>query len=94
VTQRIHEIEDSPEEQMITTELEDKIRKAIDKLPPKRREIFILSRYHGLKYDSIAQQMGISSKTVENQMVKALKFLRGELREYLPLVILILGKIM
>ena len=70
------------------SELELKIRSSIDQLPEQRKKIFILSRYEQLKYKEIAEQLGISVKTVENQMGKALKFLRTELAEYLPLIAL------
>jgi len=56
----------SPEELMIVSELEQKIRNAIDDLPMERRKIFILSRYDGLSYAEIAEELGISIKTVEN----------------------------
>lgn len=70
------------------SELELKIRNSIDRLPEQRRKIFILSRYEQLKYKEIAAKLGISVKTVENQMGKALQFLRKELAEYLPLLAL------
>jgi RNA polymerase sigma factor, sigma-70 family/RNA polymerase sigma-70 factor, Bacteroides expansion family 1 len=70
------------------SELELKIRASIDLLPEQRKKIFILSRYEQLKYREIAEHLGISVKTVENQMGKALKFLREELADYLPLIVL------
>ena len=78
----------SGEDEMIIIELEQKIRDAIDRLPLERRKVFIMSRYDGLTYSQIAEKLGISVKTVENQMGKALKTLRIELSEYLPWVIL------
>ncbi len=78
------EFQRSQEDEMIVTELEQKIREAIDNLPPERRKVFILSRYDGLTYGQIAEKLGISVKTVENQMGKALKSLREELSDYLP----------
>lgn len=73
---------------MNASELELKIRASIDLLPEQRKKIFILSRYEQLKYKEIAEQLGLSVKTVENQMGKALQFLRKELAEYLPLILL------
>lgn len=58
-------------------ELESLYRAALEQLPSKRREIFILSRQQGLSYPEIAQQLNLSVKTVEAQMTQALKFLRG-----------------
>ena len=86
---RVIEMEERwPEDTMIVSELEEKIRQAIDSLPTERRKIFIMSRYDGLKYQEIATQLNLSVKTVENQMGSALKFLRNELRDYMPWVIL------
>jgi RNA polymerase sigma-70 factor (ECF subfamily) len=77
------------EDRFLHAELEQNIRSAIDGLPPKCRMVFQLSRYEELSYQEIATQMGISIKTVENQMGKALKILRQELQGYLHLLLLI-----
>lgn len=73
----------STEQQYLQEELRNKVAKAIAKLPPKCRLVFQLSRYEGLSYREIAKQLDLSIKTVENQMGKALKTLREELKEYL-----------
>jgi RNA polymerase sigma-70 factor (ECF subfamily) len=73
---------------MIVSELEVKIREAIDHLPLERRKVFVMSRYDGLTYAEIAAKLGISVKTVENQMGSALKTLRTELADYLPWLVL------
>ena len=57
------------------------IAKALDLLPSKCREVFLLSRISNLSYLQIADTLGISIKTVENQMGKALKILRVFARE-------------
>ncbi len=80
--------EPSSEDLIIVSELEQKIRKTIDQLPIERKKVFLMSRYDGLKYKEIAEKLNISVSTVENQMVKALKFLRTELADYLPLIML------
>jgi RNA polymerase sigma-70 factor (ECF subfamily) len=69
-------------------ELNGMVIRAIDKLPAKRKKIFLMSRNDGLKYKEIAEKLNISIKTVENQMGKALSTLRTELAEYLPAVII------
>ncbi|MEO9872667.1 RNA polymerase sigma-70 factor [Ekhidna sp.] len=61
--------------------LRKRISEEIDKLPPRCSEIFKLSRYEGLKYQEIADHLGISVKTVEVQMGKALKVLRETLQD-------------
>ena len=50
--------------------------KSLNALPTKRKEIFILSRHEGLTNNQIALKLGISVKTVENQMTSALSFLK------------------
>jgi len=55
------------------------LHKEIDALPPRCAEIFKLSRFEGLKYLEIADHLGISVKTVEVQMGKALQTLREKL---------------
>jgi RNA polymerase sigma-70 factor (ECF subfamily) len=66
------------------SEIEVAIRDAVAKLPERCREVFELSRLHGLKYSEIAQTLGISIKTVEAQMGKALRILREQLAPWLP----------
>lgn len=75
-------------------ELQDKIEEAIEALPPERKKIFLLSRHEELKYKEIAEQLGISVKTVEAQMGKALKYLRESLSEFMVILIFILVEIL
>lgn len=84
---RSPDFQNSGEDTMIISELQERIRKAIDRLPPERRRIFIHSRFDGFTYQQIAEKLDISVKTVENQMGKALKTLREELKDYLPWLI-------
>jgi RNA polymerase sigma-70 factor (ECF subfamily) len=74
-------------------ELEEKIRAALNELPEGCRTVFQLSRFEELKYSQIADVLGISIKTVENQMGKALKLLRARLAEFLTLAILFLNSL-
>lgn len=74
-------------------ELSQQIDWAIDQLPERRRLVFLLSRYEDLSYKEIALKLDISEKTVENQIVKALKQLRQYLAPYLSSILLILIKI-
>ena len=57
------------------------LKKALENLPPKCREVFVLSRVSNLTYKQISDSLGISIKTVENQMGKALKILRAYIRQ-------------
>ncbi len=70
----------SPHEAGDVDATEAAIRRAIDALPERCREVFLLSREHGLPYSAIAATMDISIKTVETQMGRALKALRGRWR--------------
>lgn len=72
-------------------ELEEKIEKALLKLPEQCRLIFQMSRFRQLKYREIADILNISVKTVENQMGKALKIMRTNLADYLGLVLIVLN---
>jgi len=72
------------------SELAIEIETGILSLPEKCREVFELNRREGLKYAEIAEKLGISVKTVEAQMSKALHVLKVHLREFLSLLVFIL----
>lgn len=74
-----------------SNELEYQIKVAMDELPEQCRLVFKLSRFEELKYAEIAEQLGISVKTVENHMGKALKLMREKLKDYLPLIMVMLN---
>ncbi len=57
-------------------QLESIYQQALQALPPKRKEIFLLSRHGGLTNRQIAEKLGISIKTVESQMTAALSFFK------------------
>jgi RNA polymerase sigma-70 factor (ECF subfamily) len=63
-------------------ELAAAVQAAIDQLPPRCREVFLLSRVGGLTYAEIARTLGVSVKTVETQMGRGLKALREALAQY------------
>ncbi|HPS45737.1 MAG TPA: RNA polymerase sigma-70 factor [Bacteroidales bacterium] len=78
----------NPSDKLVASEIEHKIKRSINELPEKCREIFVLSRYHDLKYQQIADKLQISVKTVEAQMSKALQHMREQLAEYTTLLII------
>ncbi|RQO29704.1 RNA polymerase sigma-70 factor [Taibaiella sp. KBW10] len=82
---------ESPLSAMQTKELQGVIKKAMLKIPEKCRTVFHLSRQDELSYKEIAAKLGLSLKTVENQMGKALKILRTELKDYLPLFMVVIA---
>jgi RNA polymerase sigma-70 factor (ECF subfamily) len=71
-------------------ELGNAIANAVEKMPTERQRIFKMSKYEEKKYREIAEELGISIKTVENQMGKALKYLRTELAYLLTALIIFL----
>ena len=77
----LEEIKDTePSEEAIdTSERDAALWIAISKLPQRCREVFLLSKRDGLSNAEIAEELGISVKTVENQMTKAFKSLRDSL---------------
>lgn len=75
-------------EGIVEKELNYKIKLAIAQLPPRCREVFELSRFEMMSYKEISQQLEISPNTVENQIAKALKLLRENLKEFISVIIL------
>ena len=71
----------------IKSELESIIKESLKKLPPRCREIFELSRFKGKTNNEIANKLDISKRTVELQISNAIKILRVELKDYLPLLL-------
>jgi RNA polymerase sigma-70 factor (family 1) len=74
------------QEQMELMELNIRINQVIDSLPERCKEVFEMNRFEGKRYKEIAEILGISVKTVENQMSKALKILRDQLASYLTVL--------
>ena len=72
------------------SDIEQIINRAIDSLPPKCREIFILNKIDGKKYREIAQELNISLSTVENQMSIDLRKLREQLKDYAPVFLFLM----
>lgn len=80
------------EEEQPQTDYKAKLSEAMNQLPPKCREVFVLSRLSKQSYKEIADSLDISVKTVENQIGKALKILRAYAHEHkIFLTILIVG---
>lgn len=75
------EFPDVAEEEIDTSFRDARIWKAIDGLPEKCREIFLMSKRDGLSNDEIAEELGLSVKTVKNQMTKAFSRLREALSD-------------
>ena len=82
---------DSVTSTVTSTELEARIQQALEELPEQCRLVFKMSRFEELKYNEIAEQLNISVKTVENHIGKALKIMRDQLKDYLPILISIMN---
>lgn len=80
-----------PAKKVLAGELEKKIHAALNELPEQCRTIFQMSRFDELKYREIADKLGISVKTVENQMGKALKLMRTKLVDFLTYILLFIN---
>ena len=71
-------------------ELTQRIKDAIATLPESYREAFVMHRFRDMSYKEIAEILGISPKTVDYRIQQALKQLRVDLKDYLPLLLPIL----
>jgi len=76
VGEAVHDPDVFPEE------LEQKVRVAVDNLPPQCRKIFVMSRFDELRYPEIASRLNLSVNTIQNQICKALRLLREELKDF------------
>lgn len=76
--------EPGPEETFKASELKEKIDGWINSLPVRQREALILSRMQGLSHDEIASVMNVSPRTVNNHIVRALKYIHGKVQGYEP----------
>lgn len=68
------------EEKILLAELDQKVKISLEELPSRCREIYLLSRQQHLSITEIAEKLGISKRTVENQLTIALKHLRAMLK--------------
>ena len=73
-------------------ELQRRIREAVDALPPAYREAFVMHRFDNKSYKEIAEILQVSPKTVDYRIQQALKQLRITLKDYLPLILLLLPR--
>jgi RNA polymerase sigma-70 factor (ECF subfamily) len=69
---------------LVESEIDVALRDAVAALPERHRAVFEMSRVHGLKHSEIASVLGVSVKTVESDMGKALSALRHRLAQWLP----------
>jgi RNA polymerase sigma-70 factor (ECF subfamily) len=82
---------DYPLSALIEVEITKMLERAIAKLPPQCRNIFIMSREKEMTHEEIAHELNISINTVHTQIKRALDKIRVEMKDYLPLLILMLA---
>lgn len=83
--------DNNTEEQVFYRDMSDHINNLIMELPPKRKEIFLLSRFEGLSYQEISEKLNISVKTVEVQISLALKYIRARIKKIIPVILLFIN---
>jgi len=71
----------TPAEELHAAETEERVRRALEALPERRREVFELVRFHGLSYGEAADALQISEQTVANQVSRALQELKRRLAD-------------
>ena len=90
IEKRLEEDTEEEYEDLYTTqELESLLNQALDKRPEQVASTFRMNRFDGKTYVEIAEEKQISVKTVEAYMTRALKFLRIELKDYLPILLIL-----
>lgn len=76
-------------EEIFSSEITDIVQETLESLPEQTRRVFEMSRYECRSVKEIAEELSISSKSVEYHITKSLKILRISLREYLLLLYLL-----
>ncbi|MDR0793568.1 MAG: RNA polymerase sigma-70 factor [Chitinophagaceae bacterium] len=75
-------------EEIFSKNLEQTLQQAIEKLPPKRKEVFLLSRRENLSYQQIANKLSLSVNSVKTQISRSVDFLRNEVKKITVLLFL------
>lgn len=89
INMRISSLEKHDPHELFSKEASELVNKALQKLPEKTRRIFILNRMKEKSYSEIALQEDMSVKNVEYHISKALRKLRVELKDYMPIFFLL-----
>ncbi len=87
---RISNLEACEPEVLLGNEIRQLVDSALEKLPEKSRRIFLMSRYEGKNYQTIARETNLSVKSIEFHISKSLQVLRRELKDYLPGLLFVL----
>ena len=84
---KLYSLEMFDSDRLSDADIEVLLQQAIDRLPERCREVFIMSRLQNLRYKEISEKLGISTHTVENQIAIAIRKLKEDLKEYFPLLL-------
>ncbi len=87
---KLYSLEAFDNDRLSDADIEEILNNAINRLPERCREIFIMSRLQNLRYKEIAEKLNVSPNTVENQIVIALRKLKEDLKDYFPLFVFII----
>ena len=77
----------NPEDELARSDLSERLRAWISELPDRQREALELSRFEGLTHEQVGAAMGVSPRTVNNHLVKALRVIRDRVRAYEPFLL-------
>jgi RNA polymerase sigma-70 factor (ECF subfamily) len=88
---RLSSLLTDPSRSLENKELAAILDEGIDALPPRRREVFLLSRLEEQTYEAIAERLGISRSAVRQHIVEALVFLRHYLKEHAGIIVSLAG---
>lgn len=88
---RIDSLEECNPHTLYTKEVREIFRDSLQEMGDKTRQIIELSRFEGMSNAEIAKQLNLSEKGIEYHITKALKILRTNLKDYLPLIAILLG---
>lgn len=84
-------LKDSCIESLLESEMQKRFQQTLDQMPVKTREAFCLNRFQEKTYGEIADMQGVSVKNIEYRIMSALRILRKNLQEFLPVVLGALG---
>lgn len=88
---RITSLESCDPSELYSNEVKEIIRSTLNELPDQTRSVFFKSRYENKTNKEISEELNISIKTVEFHITKALKVFRVKLKDYLPIILFLIG---
>lgn len=72
----------TPQGSLALKETQERLHNAIQQLPPQQKIVFLLSREQGVKHEEIARRLQITTGTVKNHMIQALRTLRKHMQQF------------